>query len=186
MTTINATPLTIHTVNSAPEGSRETAKAVAGLFGGTLPNLFGLLAGSPELLTSAATVNGLLGKISLSALEQQVVEIVVSRENGCDYCIAAHKFLARRLPQQPIQAAVSNGSYEDAKLAVLADFTSELVEHKGRVSPATRAAFAGAGYGERQQLEVILITGLKTWHNLVNNLADTPIDALFTQGTASR
>lgn len=180
MTSQISPSLTIHTVANAPAGSRETLAAVEKMFGGVLPNLFGILGGSPELLTSAATINGLLGKISLGALEQQVVELVVSRENRCDYCLAAHRFLSRRLDQGEIEAAATGTAHASAKLAVLDRWTTELVTQQGRISAETRAAFVAAGYGEQQALEVILVTGLKTMHNLVNNYADTPVDTLFT------
>jgi len=171
----------IHTPATAPEGSREVANAVHKAFGGTLPNLFGVLAGSPEAIQASAALSQLVDRTSLSPLEQQVIELAVSRENRCDYCLAAHTFLSLRLPQQPIQAARAGTRIEDPRLEALRQFAIELVAKHGHLSQEGRAEFRKAGYTERQALEVIVVVGLKTIHNLVNNLADTPVDALFTR-----
>jgi uncharacterized peroxidase-related enzyme len=171
----------IHTLANAPEGPREIASAMQKAFGGTLPNLVGVLAGSPEALQANAVLSQLVDHTSLSPLEQQILELAVSRENRCDYCLAAHTFLSRRLPQQPIQAARAGTRIEDPKLEALRQFAIEMVAKKGHVSQEGRAEFRKAGYTERQALEIIVVVALKTLHNLVKNLADTPVDALFTR-----
>lgn len=171
----------IHTPDTAPEGSREIANAVLKAFGGTLPNLVGVLAGSPEAIQASAALSQLVDRTSLSPIERQILELAVSRENHCDYCLAANTFLSRRLPQQPIQATRAGTRIEDPKLETLRQFAIELVAKQGHVSAEGRAEFRKAGYTERQALEVIVVVGLKTIHNLVNNLADTPVDALFTR-----
>jgi len=73
---------------------------VQNAFGGTLPNLFGVLAGSPAAIKASSALSEIVDGTSLSPLEQQVIEIAVSRENRCDYCLAA-----QHLPVAPPTAA---------------------------------------------------------------------------------
>jgi alkylhydroperoxidase family enzyme len=179
----------IHTATSAPAGSQPVAAAVQKAFGGMLPNLFGVLAGSPAAIGAAATLSQLMEGTSLQPVEQHLIALAMSRENACDYCLAAHTFLARNVPQPALTAAREGRRIDDAKLEALRQFTLELVGRKGHVSDATRGRFREAGYSDTQALEVITMVTLKTLHNLVNNLAKTPIDAPFTahlQATAAQ
>jgi AhpD family alkylhydroperoxidase len=173
------TQFAIHDIASAPEGSKPILEAVQKGFGGALPNLFRVMGDSPQLIAGAATLADLVGKTSLSALEQHVIELAISRVNDCDYCLAAHRFLARRLPSDVIEASATGNQISDPKLEALRVFATEMVETAGQPKAEVFNAFLEAGYSHRQALEVILVLSLKTIHNFVNNLAETPVDPFF-------
>ncbi len=180
MSTQQKTPagFTIYTAENAPEASKDTLKGVQKMFGGALPNLFAVLAGSPALLAANMATMQQLEHISLSPVEKQIVDLAGSHQNKCDYCVAAHTFLSRALPQGPIEAAASGHPIADPKLESLRKFAVEMVKTSGKPDAATRANFHNH-YNFEQAMEVILLLTVKSLQNYTNNLAQTPIDALF-------
>src|SRR5512146_3065077 len=83
----------LHTVATAPEGSKATLEAVEkGL--GFIPNLFATMAESPEALNGYVGLEAVLARGSFGAAERQLLIIAISSENDCDYCVAAHSTLA--------------------------------------------------------------------------------------------
>ena len=168
----------IHTMDSAPEPAKKALAAVKGRFG-MIPNLLGILAESPSALQGYLTVAEAFEGSSLSAAERHVVLLTVSRENGCEYCMAAHSMGARRgLPPDAI-AALRNGSpLADPRLEVLRQFTQAVVRQRGRAESSAEQ-FLAAGFTRAQVLEVVLGVTQKTLSNYVNHLAHTPLDAMF-------
>jgi AhpD family alkylhydroperoxidase len=180
--TLNTTPngFAIHTISSAPEGSRDTLQQVEAMFGGVLPNLFGVLADSPEVLSANIALHTLQAKFSLTPTEIQIIDLAISHANSCGYCTAAHSFLSRRLPEQADLSAARNGQpISDPKLAVLREFAVALAERAGHLEDELLQRFLAVGYNRRQALEVSVAVGFKSIQNFVNNLADTPIDPIF-------
>ncbi len=168
---------TIHTIDSAPEASREVLRAIKKKFG-FVPNLIGELAAAPAALKAYATLSGLLEKTSLSPVEQQLVLVATSIANGCHYCVAAHSMGLKMagLAQDQIEAIRENRELADGKLEELRKFTSAVVEKRGRLDSADVGAFLKAGYREEQILDVLVGVAAKTISNYTNHLAGTPLD----------
>jgi alkylhydroperoxidase family enzyme len=61
----------------------------------------------------------------------------------------------------------------------LSQYAKATTAKRGRVSEQDIQKFFEAGFTQEQQLEVILITGLKVMTNYINYLAQTPLDAAF-------
>ncbi|MDL3987713.1 carboxymuconolactone decarboxylase family protein, partial [Shewanella xiamenensis] len=84
------------TIDAAPTSTHTSLKAVEKQLG-RVPNMFRVVANSPAALTgylqlSAASAQGGLGTATLERIALAVAEI-----NGCDYCLAAHSFLGRKV-----------------------------------------------------------------------------------------
>jgi len=91
------TRLTLHTTDSAPEGSRPlVARAVAA--NGYLPNLIGVLANAPVALETYLTVSEINGRASLSLAEREAVQITAARIHGCEFCVAGHSAIGVKKP----------------------------------------------------------------------------------------
>lgn len=60
---------------------------------GMIPNLFRLLAHSPDALKAVADLHAGLGK-SLGAKTRERIHIMTAEVNGCDYCLTTHTYLA--------------------------------------------------------------------------------------------
>ena len=172
----------LHTLASAPAGSLPLLEAAnKGL--GFIPNLYAQLAEAPTALQAYKQLGALLEQSSLTPEEQQVVLIATSVENHCEYCVAAHSFLARnmvKVPANVITELRDGQPLANAKLNALAVFTGAVVQKRGQLagSQVLRNFFA-AGYTPQHALEVVLGVAMKTLSNYANNLIDTPLDKAF-------
>lgn len=157
----------------------EKAKAQVGF----IPNMYARMVNSPGLLeTYLDGYAAFRNESGFSPAEQELVFLVISRENGCEYCVSAHSMLADMksgLAPQVTDAVRDGGPIADARLAALAEFTRVLFHTRGLPSRAAVEAFLAAGYGERQVLEIVLALAVKTLSNYANHLFHTPLDAMF-------
>lgn len=175
------TEFNFHDATSAPEGARETLAKV-GKHYGFIPNLLAGLAEAPTALHAYIGLSEQFGKATLSAQEQQVVLLSASVVNGCEFCVAAHSFIARnmaKLDGANLQALRDGKALPDRRLDALAAFTRAVVEERGWVRGAALDAFLGAGFSKAQALEVVTGVALKTLSNYANHLLDTPVNAQF-------
>lgn len=170
--------LTLHTQETAPEGSRPFVdKAVAN--NGFLPNLIGVLANSPQALQTYMTVSGINAETSLTLPEREVVQITAARIHGCDFCIAGHTAIALKkaqLPVETVRAMQQGQDTGDAKLDAVRVFSEAVIATRGGVSDEALAAFKAAGYNDQQALEVVLGISLATLCNFANTLAGNAIN----------
>lgn len=150
---------------------------------GFIPNMYAAMVNSPGLLDTYLTGYAAFRRQSgFAPPEQEVVLLTISRENGCDYCMAAHSVIADKMSKVPteITNAIRDGApVADAKLAALSKFTRTMVVSRGLPSRADVEAFLAAGYTERHVLEVVLAIAVKTLSNYANHLFHTPIDERF-------
>ncbi len=150
---------------------------------GMIPNMYQYMAQLPGLLsTYAHGYESFRSEGGFSPAEQEVVLLVISRENACEYCVAAHSFLAAGpsgVPRDVVHALRLGGDGTDTRLAALAKFTRAMVRERGRPSADSLAEFIGAGYSERQAMAVLLAISVKTISNYANHLFNTPLDEPF-------
>ena len=171
---------TVHSIDSAPEGSKAILQGATEKFGFT-PNLLGVLAESPVALKTYTTVAGMVGETSFDGTEQQVIVMTTSFENNCTYCMAAHTTVSGMtgVPADVVESLRSGTPIADPKLNALANFTRALVQNGGAADAASIDAFFAAGYSKAQALEVLVGIAQKTISNFTNHLADTPKDDPF-------
>lgn len=177
---LNLPPKTLDNADPKSRTVLEKAKAQTGF----IPNMYAGMANSPGLLETYLDGYIRFRKESgFTPAEQEVVFLTISRSNGCDYCMAAHSFIADQMSKvpQPVTEAIRQGqTIPDAKLAALSTFTSTLLASRGLPSKTDVEAFLSAGYEERQVLEIILAIAVKTLSNYSNHLLHTPLDEMFS------
>jgi len=171
-----------HTPESAPEGARAMLAGAKQKLG-FVPNLYAGMANAPAALEAYLALSGFFEKTSLTATEKQVVWLATSVENGCEFCVAAHSMIAKKMfgvDAATVDALRAGSALTDGKLEALHNFTRAVVRERGWVadSPAF-SQFLGAGYTPAQALEVILGVTQKTLSNYANHLLKTPINAQF-------
>ena len=178
--------VTIHDSQTAPPAARELLNGATAKFG-FVPNLLGVIANSPQLLQAYLTLSELFSQTSLSPVEQQVVLLTISKTNGCDYCVAAHRMLAKmaKVPEQVIAGILEGRPIDDEKLAALSGLTAHLVSTRGWPDDGVVQGILDAGYTSTQVLEVVLGVGMKTLSNYTNHLAHTPVDDAFQQSSGA-
>mgnify|MGYP006423376433 CR=1 FL=1 len=151
---------------------------------GFIPNMYAYMANAPGLLdTYLHGYEYFRYHSQFTPVEQEVVFLIISRENGCDYCMAAHSMLADKQSKVPARITNAIREYEpipDDKLAALARFTGIMLETHGRPAQQDVEAFLAAGYSERHMLDIILALAVKTLSNYSNHLFHTPVDGLFS------
>ena len=156
---------------------------------GFVPNMYGAMANEPALYEAyATTYDAFRAEAGFTPIEQEVIFLAISRANGCDYCMAAHSFVADKMSMVPaaITDAIRDGRLiPDPKLAALAAFTATMVTTRGRPTDRDVDAFKGAGYTEKNILGVILAISVKTLSNYTNHVFHTPVDEVFAGRTWS-
>ena len=170
---------TFHTPESAPEKSKAILEGANKRFG-TIPNLYAVLAESPETLNAYMQLNDYFTSTSFDAEELTVVWQTINVEHECGYCVPGHSLIAQLMKVDPaINEALRNQQpMPTAKLQALHEFTIAMVRERGNVSKEQLASFFAAGYGQKQVLEVILGLSQKVISNYVNHVAETPVDAM--------
>ena len=157
----------------------DTTKAQLGF----APNMYRTMANSEGYLsTYIHGYKAFRASSGFSAQEQEIVFLTLSRENGCDYCTAAHSMIGDKMAkiEPDVLAAVRAGEpLADPKHQALAVFTSRLFETRGLINKEDAATFLAAGYSEQQILEIILAISVKTLSNYSNHIFHTDLDAAF-------
>lgn len=171
----------LHDVESAPEATQSKLAAAKKAFG-TIPNLYRGFATNPATLKVYLAVNEFLKEHGqLTQIEQQVVYITVSAENGCIYCVGAHSALSTmvKMPEVVLRELREQRPLSDHKLNQLREFTLSVMQQNGHVPEADLEAFQSAGYDQGHVLEVLTILAQKTLSNYYNHIANTPLDDMF-------
>lgn len=150
---------------------------------GFLPNMYATMANAPSMLKMYLDGYRLFRQeVSFSPVEQEVIFLTISRENGCDYCVGAHSMIADKMsgvPAHVTEAIRNNAPIDDTKLQSLHDFAVIMLNKRGAPSRAEVEDFLAAGYTEQQVLELIVAIAVKTLSNYSNHLFHTELDAVF-------
>ena len=172
--------LKIHTIETAPEGSKKLLNKSLKAFG-MVPGLHGVLADSPETLDAYQKLHELFSNSSFNNEELTVVWQTINVEHGCHYCVPAHTGIAHmmKVDKNLTDALRNKTSIANEKLEILRNTTLAIVRNRGRISDADLKAFFDAGYRQQQVLEIILGLAQKTISNYTNHIANTPIDKPF-------
>ncbi|PKP12752.1 MAG: carboxymuconolactone decarboxylase [Bacteroidetes bacterium HGW-Bacteroidetes-3] len=168
---------TLHTLETAPQASKEIL-ALSLKQNGFIPNLYGIMAESPELLKAYRHLADSFNATSLSQIEKNIVWLSVSNYNACHYCMAIHTSVAKmyKLPDDMIEALRNNLPLKDEKLETLRKFAVLLTEKRGWASEEEIAKFLDAGYTRKNILELVVGIGQKIISNYVNHITNTPVD----------
>jgi uncharacterized peroxidase-related enzyme len=171
----------LHTIETAPEIVKSELEAAQSAYG-SIPNLYRGFATNPATLKIYLAFNELLKEHGcLSPVEQQVVYLTASTENGCTYCVGAHSVLAdmAKMPEQTLTELRKQTALSDKKLNALRNLTLSVMEHRGWMPEKDITDFQTAGYDQCHLLEVLTILAQKTLSNYYNHIAQTPLDAMF-------
>jgi uncharacterized peroxidase-related enzyme len=143
---------------------------------GFVPNLYAYFAKSETALGDYLAFQN--RKSSLKAKEREVVNLITSQINGCNYCQSAHTVLGKMngfTDDQVIELRKGSAAF-DTKLDALVKFTASVVENKGKATPESKTTFFNAGYTEVNMIDVVIVVADKIVSNYIHNLADFAID----------
>lgn len=177
-------PLGLRTAEDAGGDAPDRLRAAEQQLG-RVPNMYRAMANSPGLL--ATYLDGyqrLRAASGLSPAEQEAVFLTISRFNECDYCMAAHSFIAENMshtPPEVVAALRDDEPVDDERMAALIGMTRTLLETRGHPDAADVEAFREAGFTDEQLLELVLAIAVKTLSNWTNHLFDTDVDDVFAR-----
>jgi uncharacterized peroxidase-related enzyme len=146
---------------------------------GKVPNSYvGIGGNSPVALEAVLNLEAALKKSSLSAMDIEVVKLVVSQSTGCDYCLAAHTLVGKKigLSREAILALRQAQPSGDARNDALAGFTLHLIATSGTVPADVVAAIKEAGVTDAQIVDVTMAVASIAFTNLFNRINDTVLD----------
>lgn len=170
----------VHTIESAPDGSRDSLRSLAASVG-FIPNLAAAMAESPQLLRGFLAVRDIYQGGTFTPAEIQVLSLTAAFENGCSWCMAFHTALALKdgVPRASVDALRAGRAPLEPKSAALSDFARALVQKRGAVAAEELERFCSAGYTRAQALEVVLAMAFSLMANYSGHLAHAPLNTPF-------
>jgi uncharacterized peroxidase-related enzyme len=176
------TAFAVHDIQSAPEASRPLMQACIDKYR-MLPNMFAVMAESPQILAAYQAMSELWAQTSLTPLERDIVLLAINHENACRYCMASQSAVSALggMPEQTLAALRRGAPLEDARQQTLRAFAVAVVRRRGWVDDAEVEALLAAGYTHRTVLEVVLAAAFKTLSNYTDHVTHAPVDKVFAR-----
>lgn len=174
------TAFPIHTIDTAPEGSRETLAQVKEALG-MVPSLAAGMAESPTLLRAFFAAREIYAQGTLSPIDIQVLSLTNAFENGCEWCMAFHSTGALRdgLSKDALEDLRAGRAPQDPRLRALSDLSRTMIRNRGEVSEHDLEAFYAAGFSRAQALEVVLGAGFSVMANFSGHLVHAPLGTVL-------
>lgn len=162
----------LHSPETAPDASRAALRQVLRSYG-RVPNMLAALANSATALTAYLQLAQTLEHGRFDAAQRERVALAISGVNGCEYCLAAHGWLARRagLSEREMQQARS-GAAQDP----LAELAALITRQRGRLDQQSLDRARAAGLDDGALVELVAQVALMTLSNYLNNLAQPAVD----------
>lgn len=143
---------------------------------GFVPNLYAFYAKNETALSDYLALQN--RKSTLRAKEREIINLVVSQVNRCEYCLAAHTAIGKMqgfTGEQIIEIRQADVSF-DAKFDALAKFVKETAAGRGRPSAQAVEKLFEAGYTEANLVDIIIVIGDKTISNYLHSVTQIPVD----------
>ena len=169
------------TTDTLADTKRDAIRAqVEGAFG-FVPNVVSEMLESPAATAAYLAGAGEMAEATLTGAEQQVINVAISRRNGCKYCQAAHTALAKAKGVSPADlTALKAGDLPgDVELANLVSAAELLLEKQGHLGAGDLKELEDQGITREKVYEIIALIALKTITNWVNHIANTKINEQF-------
>lgn len=143
---------------------------------GKVPNLYATLAYSEHALGTYLALQN--AKSSVTGKAREVVNLVVSEVNSCEYCLAAHTVIGKMNGFTDAQVLEIRGGTAnfDSKLDALARLVKSIASERGHADPALVDAFLAAGWTKENLVDVIVIIGDKMVTNYLHGVTGVPVD----------
>jgi alkylhydroperoxidase family enzyme len=165
--------LKIHTLDTAPAGSRELLEGIESDLG-FVPNLAASVAESPALLAAFDGLRRAVQSGELPAVDREIAGIAVGVAVDNAYGVAFHSTVLAGLgvDDAEIERMRSGTEPSDPHCAAVYALAREIVVGRGKVDPATIARATGAGLTPALILEVVAECTFAGLVGVVDNLGD--------------
>ena len=143
---------------------------------GFVPNLYAAYAHSDTALGDYLAFQN--RKTSLSGKEKEIVNLVTSQVNNCEYCLAAHTAIGKMNgfnDDQILEIRGGSASFNE-KFDALAKFVKDATENRSHPSQEAIDNLFAAGYTEENLVDIIIVIGDKTVSNFIHGATQVPVD----------
>lgn len=115
-----------------------------------------------------------------------MIAVVVSSENGCDYCLASHSAYLREISGDPVLPDVLAANYRRAHLAprerALLDFAVKMTQDSATMSPDDLIPLRAVGLSDEAIFEAAQVAAMFNFTNrLANALGWKPNEEYYHQ-----
>jgi alkylhydroperoxidase family enzyme len=148
--------LTIYSADNAPDGSKMILDGIAADLG-FVPNMAGVAAGSPALLSAFDGLRRAVGSGQLDPIAREVAGVAVGVAVDNHYGVAFHSTVLDSLgvDDSEIERMRANQPPTDHKLAAVYDLARSIVLDRGKVDPGATARATAAGMTTPEILEIV-------------------------------
>lgn len=143
---------------------------------GTVPNLYATFAYSEHALGNYLSLQN--AKSSITGKAREVINLVVSQVNECEYCLAAHTVIGKMsgfAEEQILEIRRGRASF-DPKLDALAGLVKDIAERRGHADQERVDAFLTAGWTKENLVDAIVTIGDKIVTNYLHGVTRVPVD----------
>ena len=174
------TSFPVHTLDSAPEGSKPALRQLQSSFG-MIPNIAGAMATSPVLINSLV---GLFQNVHGGFFTEAQIQTVLLTDavtNASTWAVAFHTALALKEGIDPadVQAIREHRLPKDPKLGALSALAKAMIEKRGRLDDQDVDRFIAAGFDKDHALAVIAIVAASTITNYTGSITKPPLETAF-------
>ncbi len=174
--------LNIHTIDTAPEGSRATLDGIAGELG-FVPNLAAAAAESPVLLEAFDGLRRAAGRTGLDPVHREIAGLATGVPVDNAYGVAFHSTVLDGLgvARSDVDAMRAGAEPSDGAAGAVFAFATALVTGRGRVAPETVARVRAAGLTDEAILELVTECTFAGLVGTIDNLAGrVELDSFLT------
>ena len=167
----------VHTVDSAPEASRDALTALESQYGKVL-NIHGEMAPSPAVLHAYVALQDVLREHgTLDARTREAIALAVGKEDDCDYCQAAHTGGGRKAGLSDDEMIdVRRGRAAEPRLDAILVLARELAARVGNTSDEAWQSALDVGWSDEQLTELTTHVTLNLLTNYFNHHVHTELD----------
>jgi len=141
-----------------------------------VPNLYATFAHSETALGTYLALQN--AKSSLDAKSREVINLVVSQVNECEYCLAAHTMLGKMVgftEAQVLEIRQGRAAF-DPKLDALAKLAKDITLRRGKPEVALVDAYFAAGWTDANLVDTLVVVGDKIISNYLHGTTRIPVD----------
>jgi len=145
---------------------------------GLVPNVLAAYSSNIEMLNGFSHFYNalMLGDSGLSKLEREMIAVVVSAENHCVYCLAAHGATVRQYSGDPILGEMLVMNYRSADLSprhrAMLDFTVKITNEAHTIVEVDREVLREVGFSDQDIWDIANVAGFYNMSNRVASAVD--------------
>ena len=143
---------------------------------GFVPNLYATYAHSETALADYLALQN--RKSTLKGKEKEIVNLVVSQINECQYCLAAHTAIGKMngfTDAQILEIRTGRATFNE-KFDALAQFVADITINRSKPSAEALDRFFEAGYTQANLVDTIVLIGDKIISNFIHGATQVPVD----------